>query len=726
MKTFYLALILPSILALLFGLYPETRPNSASFSQSSAESQLDQYGGSPRLRCSNKTGHFILTKLNNRWWFCDPAGNVFIAVSVGGVGTIHNPTRDCSGINAYPILTRKYGDTTYNWGWQTLKRMTSWGFNSVGQDSVPFVKPGERCAKCDWPKHAQPIPLPYLTESKPAEYASINQSGLLSEPIKDEISGTDNNYRGWRGGALYDVFDPKLDMWWRKALADASRIGLSPIRSNDPYLLGVLTDDSDYFWGAGAGPDFASGHTSANVAWMTLITSPMQTFTQSTPFGNRSFLYQIDEVYSKALATNPKTLCSTQNPCSLRDYLWQKYGGSIKALNKAWKSDYTSFDSTGTKVNGEMVATGDGERKVFTYKLSHVPISPYSVLFRVDGTAKGGDCPWFHRGCEITTSKAGSLGSPIRGFIEQSSSTINYTTGDFTISFEEPPSKGTSITVDYTYGGWMAGGTGLMDEDGSHTAWVGTNPFCLEGANSSYPKFFSCSGGRGKNPAPNANPALGEDLDNWVPQFSAKYFKTMHDDLKAVSKLPYFGLDVLGSWGAPAYSKLLEGAAPYVDGAFVGIQYWEPKPSPEVFESAYQYLTQYLGDKPMMTFSVIRAQSDSSMYCRASPESNNMPDQATRGQMWYNMVQYLLTTPGHNGDMQFVGFDWWSWMDSQNLNMGLVTLHDNAYDGHEAVVKQVPCSPPLEAFTCGGEEKNYGDAIDKVRQANSLWYKLLP
>lgn len=725
MKTFYLALVVPSILALLAGIYREISATKTAPSQTSAEIRLDQYGGSPLLHCANKTGHFVLTKLNNRWWFCDPDGNVFIAMSVGGVGTVHNPTRDCKGINVYPILIAKYGDTTYNWGWQTLKRMTAWGFNSVGQDSVPYVKPGEKCPKCDWPGRKQPISLPYLTEPKPAEYASVNQAGLLSEPIKDEVAGSNDNYKAWRGTALYDVFDPKLDTWWRKALADPSRLGMSVIRENDPYLLGVLTDDSDYFWGAGGGPDFASGHTSANVAWMTLITSPVQTFTQSSAFENKSFVYQTTEVFSKALATNPETPCSIAEPCSLRDYLWQKYKGDIHALNKAWKSNYTTFDSTGTTVSNEMVGTGDGTTTVFTHRLAHAPVSPYTLLFRVGGAAIGGDCPWFRRACGIKTANTGSLGSPTRGLIAEISSSINYEGGSLTISFTTPPAKGASINVDYIYGGWMAGGTGLMDEDGSHTGWVGTNPFCLEGANPDYPKYFSCTGGGGRNPVPNANPALGADLDNWVPQFAAKYFKTMHDELRAVSHVPYFGLDVLGSWGAPAFSKMLEGASPYLDGAYVGIQYWEPKPSPEVFQSASQYLTQYLGDKPMMTFSVIRAQNDSSMYCRASPESNNMPDQATRGQMWYNMVQYLLTTPGHNGDMQFVGFDWWSWVDFQNLNMGLVSLHDNAYDGHEAVAKQVPCSPPLETYTCGGEEKDYGNAIDKVKQANELWYKLL-
>ena len=712
MRRLLIALVVTSIIAPSAGSRLRGHDGPATLPELSPRTQLDQYGGSTRLPCTNKTGHFILTKIGNRWWFCTPAGNVFVSMSVGGVGPIPKATNDCENVNTYPIYIRKYGDASSNWGSQTLKRMTTWGFNSVGQDSVGFVHPGGK----------QPIPLPYLTEPKPAENASINQSGFLTEPIKDEISGANNNYNGWRGGALYDVFDPKLNTWWQKALTNTSNPGMQKIRNNDPYILGIFTDDGDYFWGAGAGPDFPTGHTNSNIAWMTLITSPVQTYIQSTPFGNKAFLYQTTQVYSKSLATNPTTPCSIASPCSLRDYLWQKYGGNIANLNKAWGANYTTFDSTGTQVTGEAVGTGNAVTKVFTYTLAHVADSPYSVLIFVGGVAKAGDCPWFHRACGATTANTGTLGSPTANLITQATSTINYSTGAITITFATAPAVGASITVNYVYGGWMAGGTGLMDEDGSHTAWVGTNPFCLEGPDPNYPTYFACVGGGG----PNANPALGGDLDNWVSQFAAKYFKTMHDDLKAVSKLPYLGLDLIGSWNGPAYSKFLEGAAPYLDGAYVSLAYWAPTPSPAAFQSVYQYTTRYLGDLPLLKFGGINAQSDSSMYCRPAGGPNIMPDQATRGQMWYNTVNYLLTTPGYNGTYPFVGFDWWTWQDSQNLNQGLVSIHDNAYDGHEAVSATVPCSAPNQALTCGGEAKDYGNLLEKVIQANEVWYKLLP
>ena len=82
----------------------------------------------------------------------------------------------------------------------------------------------------------------------------------------------------------------------------------------------------------------------------------------------------------------------------------------------------------------------------------------------------------------------------------KSTSTVNYSTGAVTITFAKAPAAGASITVNYVYGGWMAGGTGLMDEDGSHTAWVGTNPFCLEGPDPNYPTLFLLRWHRRKQP----------------------------------------------------------------------------------------------------------------------------------------------------------------------------------------------------------------------------------
>jgi hypothetical protein len=695
-------------------------------------STFDQYGGRMDLNCQTITSYFHLEKIGNRWWFCTPEGHAFTSMSVGGVSG--NSESDCQGRPSGPHVVAKYGDQSYNWGWQTLKRLTTWGFNTIGQDSVSHVSPFDTCSDCSWPGHKQPIQVPFIVEMKPAEYAFVNQFGYLTSPLKDIIAGTNRHYNGWRGGALPDVFDPALSTEFRRELAVTGVDHPTPalIRNNYSYLLGVFTDDSDFFSGSsGAGPDFPTGppgHSGANSAFLTLITSPVQTYIEATSFGGHKFVYTTQQNFTKTLSTNPILPCSVANPCSLLDYLQQKYMYSISRLNAKWGSDYTTFGTTGKQITSELIGLGNGARTTFTHTLlsGGKAISPFSVLISVGGVARIGDCPGFHAACLDSKPNSGTLGSPANMTV-QATSAIDYATGLVTLNFVTAPAAGVRITANYISGGWMAGGTGLMDEDGSH-AWVGTNPWCLEGPNPSYPTDFVCNGG--VMPLPNANPALGADLDNWIPQLAAKYFQTMRLNLTAAgSKVPYLGLDIMGGWGAPAYSKFLQGASPYVDAGFVVLKTWLPAPSPTAFESAYQYITQYFGDKPLLDFLGVWAQSDSSYgACFPLPatDPNNFPDQAIRGRQYFNTVQYLLTNPGHNATIPFVGFGWWAWQDSKGLNMGLVSIHDNAYDGRESVTGAVLCDSyysVLPGAFCGREAANYGDVITQVKAANRLWTK---
>lgn len=675
----------------------------------------DEYGGSTRLACPNKTGHFILTKINNRWWFCTPAGHALISMSVGGVGPASRGTLDCNHQSAYDLLIRKYGNNgNTGWAWQTLRRMTAWGFNSVGQDSVGQVDPWSSCRGCPWPGGVQPIKLPLIVEEMPIAYSSVNLRGYASSPLKDIMNGVNAHYGRYRA-MLPDVFDPDLGQWWRRDLAENKQPAIQSIASNAPWLLGFFTDDSDYFWGSGAGTDFPTfpvGHNNSNSGYLTMISSPTQTYEQATQYGGRKVLYVDIQVHSKIDAASPTAPCSATNPCSLRDYLWQKYRGSITALNQAWGSNYTTFDSTGVAVKGEQIGTGDGTTRKFTHTLAHNPVSPNSLLIMTGGRATAGDCAWFHPNCG-TQASTGSIGSPDASEIEQSASSIKYTSGAMTISFVTPPASGTVISVSYIYGGWMAGGKGLMDESGDGT-WMGNNSFCLERSSS---RFTVCV--PGQEGAPDANPQTGADLDNWITQLSAEYFKTMRTSLPRHSSVPYLGLDTIGSWAAPASQFFLQGAAPYIDGGFV--QLYGDKPSTAQSLAMYSYLTEHLGDRPLLDFITLEAGADSAESCH--PAANTFSTQQARGEEYLNTVRTFLTTPGHNQDYPWVGFGWWAWQDFQNLNQGLVSIHDNAYDGKEAM--KAPGKDPWGVQT-GGEDADYGDCLTWVKQANALWYTLVP
>ena len=57
-------------------------------------------------------------------------------------------------------------------------------------------------------------------------------------------------------------------------------------------------------------------------------------------------------------------------------------------------------------------------------------------------------------------------------------STITYSTGVTSIVFNSALSGSYTVTLNYMKNGWTQG-TGVMDEDGTHTGWIGTNYVCL-------------------------------------------------------------------------------------------------------------------------------------------------------------------------------------------------------------------------------------------------------
>src|SRR5579872_2844256 len=115
-------------------------PNSSttkSLALNVTSTTVDQYGGRLDISCTNTTGMFTLAKVNNRWWFCTPAGHVFIGMFFSNTFN-NNPTLDQSGYNTYLIYGLKYAygtdtsGTGNNREWQMLKRATHWGFNGIG------------------------------------------------------------------------------------------------------------------------------------------------------------------------------------------------------------------------------------------------------------------------------------------------------------------------------------------------------------------------------------------------------------------------------------------------------------------------------------------------------------------------------------------------------------------------------------------------------------------
>src|SRR5262249_21996731 len=153
---------------------------------------------------------------------------------------------------------------------------------------------------------------------------------------------------------------------------------------------------------------------------------------------------------------------------ALRNALSAEYG-TVGALNTAWRSSYTTFDSSGvcvgsqpitcaTRVSADSVGTGNGSTLTISTTLSHTTVSGFSLQILVAGRPVAGDLG------------NGTLYGP------NASGTINYSTGALSITFTagNAPASGAAITATYVANGWGIG-TGFLDEDDrpAHT-WMGT------------------------------------------------------------------------------------------------------------------------------------------------------------------------------------------------------------------------------------------------------------
>ena len=558
--------------ALTFEVRDSQKPSSAvihkRFTLDFSECRLDRYGGLADAPVSGgATGFFRVAKVRDRWVLATPEGHAFYMMGVYNISGLSSP-----GIldRSYDdIVRRKYGDREVVWGLQQIRRLKSWGFNTVGPYSIRYVSPSDKSDRLPGDQSGGGR-MPEVVMLKPSYYSLRNAQNLARGAVKDIIRGTDSHYRGYRA-AFPDVFDPNLADFLDGQIRTAMEAGGL---KDSPWVIGWMIDDTDNLNGFGAGPDFPDitppGKANRHLGWIALITSPVQ---DTNPTWQVRF--KDTKVYTKY---------------ALRDFLRSRYA-TIGALNRAWDSTYSTFDSDG---------------------------------------------------------------------------------------------------------GWGKGG-GLLDEDGRHTGWVGTDPVYLK----------------------DANAKVKEDLDDFLLVLSDKYFRTCRDRLKAHSpNTLYLGPSTMGSWGTPPRREVLMAAGRYVDLASANLNVEDSDP--------FNFFVQYLGDKPMAYWLGRTANADSAMWRYRSEGGSDT--QVERAQYYASQVkaQFDAVAPSA-GVKPSVGFLWWEFHDNwgEKANWGLVTLSDNAYDGQEAmrsggkpgVVGSATCKDSW-GYPCGAEERDYGDFISTVRATN--------
>lgn len=211
--------------------------------------EFDRYGGWAQGPTLSPTGYFRTQKYNGKWWLVTPEGRLFFSMGVDCVG-YHNATfitgreqmfaklpgsdeplgrhfaKVDGGVHSGPVkqgttfdffaanLERKYGrDFTTPWYDLALRRLRSWGFNTIGNWS-------------DWK----------LYRNGRVPYVATGHIGGSHARIS---SGFDY----W--GQMHDPFDPQF----RVSVASSLR-GVTAGVGNDPWCIGYFVDN-ELSWGGG-------------------------------------------------------------------------------------------------------------------------------------------------------------------------------------------------------------------------------------------------------------------------------------------------------------------------------------------------------------------------------------------------------------------------------------------------------------------------------------------
>jgi hypothetical protein len=309
--------------------------------------KLDRYGG-VKERVMTAPGYFRTQKVGHRWMLVTPDGNPFWMAGVYVVDY-----RD-GGKAAADAFASRYGGDWDQFSVRAVRRLRSWGFNTLGEFSATRALPiGTRCNP-----RGNKEKMPFVRILHPSWYSAVNLWKLAPGPVKTLImGGVDPNIYKGRQGHLPDVFDPNFEAYAR-ALAANPRVedagcpagekldgkqeaavassSLHPTLSDTPWLIGTTMDDSDHLFGFGPGPE-SPGHNRVihpHIGWIVAVTAPTQSHNHEIgkPFGlKREVEYSDQAVYSKL---------------AWRDYLKSKYG-SLEQLNAAWGSHYSTWNSDG-------------------------------------------------------------------------------------------------------------------------------------------------------------------------------------------------------------------------------------------------------------------------------------------------------------------------------------------------------------------------------------------
>lgn len=245
---------------------------------------------------------------------------------------------------------------------------------------------------------------------------------------------------------------------------------------------------------------------------------------------------------------------------------------------------------------------------------------------------------------------------------------------------------GSSYTTWDSDGAPWPRGKGVLDESG-RGRWMGKD-------------FYSLT---------DAAPAVRADLDAFVGVLADRYFSVVSSAIRQVQ--PHHLVFSPAALSARAHPEVLKAAGRHCD--VLQIEgHWD---SDDDFRRVYD-----LAKKPFFVWTTFMSQRDSPLTGKPGWDHSDHATQEGRGQAYAAFVHRLLNLRAADGSYPAVGLDWWAWTDKvtggEGNNFGLVSNHDNAYDGREAV--RLPGKDPW-GFAVGGEKADYGNFLAWAARANA-------
>lgn len=704
---------------------------------------VDTYGGLTARPCAAGRAQGIAgrwsTQLasDGKWQLCDPSNNAFRGLWAANINEANSGT-DNQGATMNARLILKYPNVGHFHCWYAetkLHQLQDWGFNGMTFPADVWALGYFTDTSCNgqdgWASGSPPHRTPAVGFLDDANVGLHNDSSLGTGVPKELNYLTDGATAGFSQVSFLqpDEMDPVFISWINGALNQSSlfqdiglcftnntwciaiQVGERDIHHN---LASAYADSSD---NSGYGGE-ESGRAATDPAYLTLVAAPFAKgnasgLTSLSPGASSNvYFFNTDVVAAKA---------------GLEAFLQAEYG-TIGALNAAWGTSYTQWDSTRTVVTGESAFTGDGATTSFTHNLAHANVDPYSIQYKVAGVLQGLDCPGYVSSSSgMTCSSVGGTKGKIIGKCTSTSRdpcvpTNPITAGDVTystgvngtpIAFTSAPANGAAGTVDYDFGGYKGGGTGFMDEDGTNVAADFTEYVSLTAANS-----------HGTTIAADLHSFL-YSASNPDGTFWGYYFHHVRSTIKAIDANMLYGCFYYTNGGARGLShdNAYKAMGAYCD--FIGMSV---DGSSAFNTSRMNRVTQNLGDIPIMVAEYVQWFPDS----RLSGKSDGGKTAATywqvntagaAGNVYYTDLTwdfgYKSPTTNHYPVM---ALSFWSVADQFGAtNNGLLSTADNPYDGNcnnnEAIYTDVYGFSNANVTTAS-DTTCYGGFLPRVIEAN--------